>query len=369
MELLTKCAIVESDCTESRIITGGARMSKDFLSNDMSRRDALKIGLKGSVYAAPIVLGATVVQSVGAVSPPHTTTSAPTATATATPTSTPVTGTPSLTVTPSSGAAGTPFTIILANFPVSTTGTVNIDSNSGSFTLPVNTDANGNATVVFKDLSTPPGSYQVSASVGTTFNQNSPTIQITAPALVGAVTVTSAGGCNPTVFTGSGFPTGVDLRANITSPSGTNVSGFSTFQARPDGTFQLFARDLPTGSLNLVVSAGPNVLNTTPFMQAACVGFPPFINPNPFQVIAGTPLAFEGEQFSPGSTLTVSARSANGTLLGSTSVTVSAGSPTQPAGSFSGTLSTTGFPVGDINLVVTATGSNTVLAINNARIV
>ncbi|MDQ2732640.1 MAG: hypothetical protein M3Y56_13360 [Armatimonadota bacterium] len=320
----------------------------------MTRRDALKTGLKGSIYAAPIVLGATVVQSVGAISP----------TPTATPTSTPVTGTPSLTVTPSSGPAGTSFTIRLANFPASTTGQVTINGTSNGFTLPVTTDANGNATVVLKDLSTPPGSYQVSASVGNSFNQNPPTIQITAPALVGAVTVTSAGGCDPTVFTGSGFPTGVDLNVNITSPSGTRITGFNTFQAQPDGTFQLFSRSLSTGSLKVVVQAGQNVLNTTPFLQAACAGgTQPFIAHNGPPVVAGEPLSFSGIQFVPGSTLTVSARSANGTLLGSTPVTADG------SGQFSGTLSTTGFPVGAITLVVTPTGSNTVLAINDASIV
>ncbi len=351
------------------MVTGGGRVSKGFLSNDLSRRDALKIGLKGSVYAAPIVLGATVVQSVGAVTPAQTTATTAAPTLSTTTTAAPVTRTPSVTVTPSSGPAGTPFTITLANFPASTAGAVYINATG----LPVTTDANGNATVVFKDLSTPPGSYQVDANVGNVSNQNSPTIQITAPALVGAVTVTSAGGCNPTVFTGSEFPTGVDLGVYITSPSGTNISSFSTFQAHPDGTFQLFTTSgLPTGSLNLVVSAASNVsphanvLNTTPFMQAACVGDQPYIDGN--QVIAGTPLTFTGGHFSPGSTLTVSARSTNGTLLGSTSVTVTA-TNTQNPGTFSGTLSTTGFPVGTIELVVTATGSNTVLAATNQNIV
>ncbi len=341
-------------------------MGKGFLSTDMSRRDALKTGLKGSVYAAPIVLGATGVQSVGAASPPPTATTTAAPTPTSTTTAAPVPGTPSLTVTPSSGPAGTPFTVTLANFPASTTGTVNILSPGVSdsfFELPVTTDANGSATVVFRNFSAPPGSYQVNAFVGNTGNTNKPTIQITAPALLGAVTVTSVAGCNP-VFSGSGFPTGVDLNVIITSPSGTTITGFNTIQTRPDGTFQLFGgNSLPAGSLNLVVSAGPNVLNKTTFAQTACVGNQPSINANQFQVVAGTPLAFTGFQFSPGSTLTVSARSNNGTLLGSTPVTADG------TGQFSGTLSTTGFPVGDINLVVTATGSNTVLAVGSTSIV
>jgi len=159
----------------------------------------------------------------------------------------------------------------------------------------------------------------------------------------------------------------------VQSPSGTNIQTFFAIQAQPNGTFQLFASNLPSGLLNvlvlagsknMVVQPGSNVLNTIPFMQMACAGTHPFISVNPSTVIVGTSIAFQGSEFTPGSMLTISARSTNGTLLGSTTVTGGPG-----PGSISGTLSTMGFPIGQIPLVVTLTGSTTVLALSTANIV
>ncbi len=347
-------------------------MGTQFLSSGLSRRDALKVGLKGSAYAAPIVLGAIAVTPAAAVSPTPTMIMSPSPTTVPpTPTVTTMSGMPSVTVTPSSGPAGTAFTITVANFPASTAGNVYIQTGGSdvvggsNVVLPITTNSNGGGTVVFRDLGTAPGPYKVFASIGNATTQPPyPILQITSPGLIGSVTVASAVGCNPTVISGSGFPTGAPFDVFVQSPSGTNLDQFRGVQAQPNGSFQLFSRSLPAGSLKVVVQAGQNVLNTTPFMQMACAGGnQPYIQASNSSVVAGNPLSFTGFSFVPGSMLTVSARSTNGMLLGSTSVTASG------TGDIAGTLSTVGFPVGNIFLVVTTTGTNTVLATNNASIV
>jgi len=319
----------------------------------------LKIGLKGSVYAAPVILGSIVATPARAVS--------------ATPTPIPTSGTLSVTVSPPSGPAGSPFAITVRNFLSSTNGTLGVQGQLRGlysfFEFFINTDANGNTTVVFKDLSATPDSYQV--FVGNVANTNPPTFQITAPGIIGAVTVALAGGCNPTVINGSGFPIRVKFDVKITSQSGVEVGNFIPIQAQSNGAFQLFHHfGLPTGLLNLKVYAGINTISTTQFTQLACIGNTPSIFAKGNSVIAESPLIFQGDGFTPGSVFTVSAQSNNGTLLGSASVTsATMSTPTLNAGSFTGTLSTMGFPVASITLVVTPSGSNAVLGAGSANIV
>lgn len=377
--------------------------------NNLSRRDALKISLKGSTYVIPVVLGAIAATPASAVSPtptPARTSTPVIPTATPIPTSTPVvppatalpitaptltpiptlppvvptatalpsstptpTLPPSFTITPTAGPAGTIFTVTIANFSPSTTGFLQLYmryDNAPSF--PITTDANGSGTATISNLSTTPGFYSVSVYLGNVHISDGMAINILAPPFVGNVTVTSAGGCYPTVVSGSDFPPGISFIVSIVDPAGTKFPyGYSVY-VQADGTFQAFFNSnfLPIGPLKAVVEAEGNGVFTTAFTQMACTGTRPIFYSTSGPITGGGsgPLPVFGSNFPSVGMITISVQAYTGKIVGSITVT-------ETNGSFSGTfnsLSPLPFYSNFVRIIATATSSNEVLAITSVTV-